>query len=208
MTKKSTKCPKCPGRNGQHKLSCPEAGAYVSLPATKGADGKLTITGPLAEKPPPCPRCRGMGLVPNNMEAGDGPVCACGKPSRHQSGWCGETHGPITCACQERNKRLAQTKLPDGTVIEREWTPRERYMLYVSGFGDGAAYRSMRPNREGLGAYDRGYADGRAARGRAATAYAKEVGYVPGVLRSADTDHEVGSPEGTGHVEDHQEGDD
>lgn len=27
---------------------------------------------------------------PARMDAPDGPVCGCGKPSRHESGWCGE----------------------------------------------------------------------------------------------------------------------
>lgn len=30
----------------------------------------------------------------NRMDAPDGPQCACGKPSRHQSGWCGECQEP------------------------------------------------------------------------------------------------------------------
>lgn len=26
---------------------------------------------------------------PHNMDAPDGPICGCGEPSRHDSGWCG-----------------------------------------------------------------------------------------------------------------------
>jgi hypothetical protein len=50
------------------------------------------------EKPGPLPGCLG----PYIMDAPDGPVCSCGRPSRHQSGWCGTT-API-CA-QECNGR-------------------------------------------------------------------------------------------------------
>lgn len=80
--------------------------------------------------------------------------------------------------------RKAQTRMPDGTVVERDWTARERYMLYVRGFRDGASVRAMR--FPGLGAYDLGYADGRAARHAAVEAYAKQIGYEPTVLRSAE----------------------
>jgi hypothetical protein len=34
------------------------------------------------------------------MDAPGGPVCGCGKPSRHESGWCGENCGEANChAC-------------------------------------------------------------------------------------------------------------
>lgn len=46
-----------------------------------------------------CIKCYGMGILPNRMEEEDGPVCACGKPSRLQSGHCGEEHGKIYCDC-------------------------------------------------------------------------------------------------------------
>jgi hypothetical protein len=48
-----------------------------------------------------CPNCHGMGILPNRMDEEDGPVCACGKPSRRESGDCGEGHGPIKCKCQK-----------------------------------------------------------------------------------------------------------
>jgi hypothetical protein len=92
----------------------------------------------------------------------------------------------------EKNTRLARTKLPDGTIVEREWTPHERYMLYVRGFRDGAAVKAMA--HSGLGAYDRGYADGRDARASAADAYAKEVGYEPTILRLATDSPSNGEP--------------
>jgi hypothetical protein len=80
---------------------------------------------------------------------------------------------------EEKNKRLA--KGLDGK--EREWTPHERYMLFTAGFRDGAASRSMQKKMQGLGAYDRGYSEGRAARERAVKKYAKEIGYKPTILR-------------------------
>lgn len=43
-------------------------------------------TAPPARIPSPMlPTCLG----PYRMDAHDGPVCSCGRPSRHQSGWCG-----------------------------------------------------------------------------------------------------------------------
>jgi hypothetical protein len=83
----------------------------------------------------------------------------------------------------ETYKRLAQTELPGGKIVEREWTPHEQYQLYASGFRDGAGSRAMDKDREGLGAYDRGYADGKKARGAALKKYAKEIGYKPTILR-------------------------
>jgi hypothetical protein len=85
---------------------------------------------------------------------------------------------------EEKNKRLAQTRLPGGKVIEREWTPHERYMLFAKGFRAGAGARAIDPACEGLGAYDRGYAEGLEARRKAVDAYAKEIGYVPSILRA------------------------
>lgn len=87
---------------------------------------------------------------------------------------------------EEKNSRLAQTKLPDGTVVEREWTPHERYMLYSRGFKDGAGVKAMRKDCEGLGAYERGYDEGRRSLNQHVGAYAKEIGYIPTVLRTAE----------------------
>lgn len=47
-----------------------------------------------------CQVCLDIGIKPNRMDAPDGPVCACGKPSVRESGSCGEDHGPVTCECQ------------------------------------------------------------------------------------------------------------
>lgn len=80
---------------------------------------------------------------------------------------------------EEKNKRLARG--PGG--VERPWNERERYMLYSQGFRDGAACRSMDLKKKGLGAYDRGYEEGRDAHGKAVAAYAAEIGYVPTILR-------------------------
>jgi hypothetical protein len=99
----------------------------------------------------------------------------------------GAPHGdPCAKPVVEKNKRLAQTRLPGGKLVEREWTAHERYMLYASGFKDGAGVRPIDKEREGLGAYDRGYADGRLARSNAIASYANEVGYRPTILRAAD----------------------
>ena len=83
----------------------------------------------------------------------------------------------------EQNKRLAQTKMPNGTVVDRPWTSGERYQLYRRGFRDGAGGRGVRHECEGLGAYDRGYAEGRATASAAISAYAQEIGYTPTILR-------------------------
>ncbi len=92
----------------------------------------------------------------------------------------------------EKNKRLAQTRLADGTVIDREWMPSERYMLYASGWTAGAGIKAIDPKREGLGAYDRGYQDGVAARQKAIDSYCKEIGHKPSFLRTADPSGSVG----------------
>lgn len=68
--------------------------------------------------------------------------------------------------------------------VEHEWSPRERYMLFVRGFRDGCAVKAMRRDCVGLGAYDRGYAEGRASANVAVAAYAAEIGYEPTVLRT------------------------
>jgi len=49
---------------------------------------------------PACSFCHDVGIRPNVMDGPAGPVCACGSPSRHESGWCGEDHGPIFCVCR------------------------------------------------------------------------------------------------------------
>lgn len=88
----------------------------------------------------------------------------------------------------ETNVRLAQTKLPGGKIVERDWTAHERFMLFAKGFRSGAGVRAIDPACEGLGAYDRGYDEGIKARREAVDAYAKEIGYVPSILRAQDPD--------------------
>lgn len=95
-------------------------------------------------------------------------------------------------------KRLAQTKLPGGDIVERAWTPHEMYMLYVRGFREGAATKAMDKNCEGLEAYERGYDDGQRARNQASSDYAKEVGYNPTILRAADSGEYPASRPGPG----------
>lgn len=86
---------------------------------------------------------------------------------------------------EEVYERMAQTVLPDGTIINRPWQANERYQLFARGFRDGAGTKPMRKDHMGLGAYDRGYAEGVAATKAACAAYAKEVNYTPAILRSA-----------------------
>lgn len=81
------------------------------------------------------------------------------------------------------NKRLSESP----GRPPREWSPRERYVLYRRGFRAGAGIRPIESEAEGIEAYDRGYDDGVAALGKASARYAKRVGYVPEVLRLAGT---------------------
>jgi hypothetical protein len=66
----------------------------------------------------------------------------------------------------------------------REWSAREKYMLYARGFSDGAAFRAIRPECEGHPSYDKGYKDGHDARNKAINAYCKEIDYTPTVIRA------------------------
>lgn len=84
--------------------------------------------------------------------------------------------------------RKAQTKLPDGTLVDREWSKSERYQLYARGFRDGAGTKAMRKDHIGLGPYDRGYSDGIAATRAACNAEARRLAYEPTILRAADAD--------------------
>lgn len=45
-----------------------------------------------------CPDCYGFTVRPNRMDAPGGPVCGCGRPSRLQSGACGQPECDPTCA--------------------------------------------------------------------------------------------------------------
>lgn len=112
--------------------------------------------------------------------------CNSGKfaPNSDQCLSCGQdrsVHGsrPNEVQPEEKNKRLAETLNPDGTVTKREWTPRERYMLFEAGFRTGAGNRAIDPARAGLGAYDRGLEEGRAARAKALQTYAHELNFDP-----------------------------
>lgn len=67
----------------------------------------------------------------------------------------------------------------------REWSPNEKYQLYVRGFRDGAAIRAMQ--HPGLGAYELGYAEGQQSRRLAANSYAIRIGHEPTILRTAET---------------------
>lgn len=62
--------------------------------------------------------------------------------------------------------------------------PRERYMLYVRGFRDGAYTTAMRHQDEPD--YTEGYSDGITARHAALDEFCKRIGYVPTVLRLQD----------------------
>lgn len=44
-----------------------------------------------------CSLCAGMTILPNFMDAPGGPRCACGRPSVHESGACGEEHNALPC---------------------------------------------------------------------------------------------------------------
>jgi len=88
------------------------------------------------------------------------------------------------------NKRRAQTHLPDGTIVEREWKPRERFHLFRAGLNHGLAGRKKDETREGMVDYDRGYAEGEELRERVTflqreklVAFMGEVGYQPSLLR-------------------------
>lgn len=48
---------------------------------------------------PRCPRCASTGVLPNRMDAPDEPVCACGKPSVREDGFCADDHGAVFCNC-------------------------------------------------------------------------------------------------------------
>lgn len=79
--------------------------------------------------------------------------------------------------------RKALTLLPDGTIVERDWTKKECFHLYVRGFRDGAGARTKRKDHVGLGPYDRGYTDGLKAARDAAQNEAKRLDYKPEILR-------------------------
>lgn len=67
----------------------------------------------------------------------------------------------------------------------KHFVAREKYMLYVRGFRDGAGVHAMRANHGGLEAYERGYADGIRARQEHVHRFCEELGYEPEILRTA-----------------------
>lgn len=46
-----------------------------------------------------CPKCGNFGIKPNRMNAPDGPICGCGRPSRIQSGGCDRGDCDPICDC-------------------------------------------------------------------------------------------------------------
>lgn len=82
--------------------------------------------------------------------------------------------------------RPAQTKLPGGKTVERDWKPSEIYQLYCRGFRDGAGTKPMRKDHMGLGPYDRGYAEGAQAARDACALEAKRLRYEPTILRDGE----------------------
>lgn len=69
---------------------------------------------------------------------------------------------------------------------DRSWALRESYMLYSSGFRDGASVKAMRPNRKGALPYDQGYVDGQKAYQSAVGSYCKDIGFTPSILRTTE----------------------
>lgn len=67
----------------------------------------------------------------------------------------------------------------------RDWKPVERHMLFVRGFGDGACFKAMA--HDDHCDYVAGYEEGRTARGIAIADFDAAVGYVPTVLRLAES---------------------
>jgi hypothetical protein len=55
-------------------------------------------------------------------------------------------------------------------------------MLYSQGFKDGAGFLAHRHQNEPD--YDRGYADGQAARNKAVNTFCDEIGFKPSILRA------------------------
>jgi hypothetical protein len=68
----------------------------------------------------------------------------------------------------------------------RSWSLRESYMLYSSGFRDGASTKAMRSNCKGALPYDQGYADGQKAYQSAVGSYCKAIGHTPSILRTTE----------------------
>jgi ADP-ribose pyrophosphatase YjhB (NUDIX family) len=146
-------------------------------------------------------------LHPDRGEGGENRPCLCfhvtkwiGEPSAQEEGtyvgWV-PLGDLLTAKCSfaEYNARLfdhqrlmPRTPVTRGAPTQRDWTPSERYQLYLRGWKDGANIRAMDPFSQEFPPYGRGYADGRRARSAAAEEYAKEIGHIPMVLRLAGDD--------------------
>lgn len=61
------------------------------------------------------PPLKSCGDGPCNMMAPDGPQCACGRPSRHQSGWC-MTTWQLRSGFRDGDKHATITEVHTGTV--------------------------------------------------------------------------------------------
>jgi hypothetical protein len=56
---------------------------------------------------------------PHRLDGPDGPVCMCGQPSRHESGWCGEEHYDLALksfASEARERGPLDIKCPACTA--------------------------------------------------------------------------------------------
>lgn len=86
-------CGKCSGFIGSHERDCPER--VVSMASVCDfCNGRGVDTDGGG-----CIVCLGLKRAPNRMDAPDGPLCGCGKPSVHESGCCGDC-----IACNDRAK--------------------------------------------------------------------------------------------------------
>lgn len=125
-----------------------------------------------------CVRCNDTHLVLDHEEGRTFMCTSCPTPcdvcrvdpaTKHRGAYCFET--PCRCACHDQP--------PD--QVSKLNKPRENYMLFVQGFGHGAAMKALiHPDRP---AYCEGYMAGRQARAEAVGSYCDRIGYEPTVLR-------------------------
>jgi hypothetical protein len=66
-----------------------------------------------------CTLCDGFRRLPNRMDAPNGPVCGCGRPSAHQDGSCGVEHGPVPCpvCVQPDVVEIEEPRRPEAIVL-------------------------------------------------------------------------------------------
>ena len=99
-------------------------------------------------------------------------------------------HGKLICKfcrkvilqCQCKNHTREFFGVCSGCESKKELCPREKYMIYARGWRDGGACTAMR--HPDIPEYCQGYEDGSKARNEAITAYCKEIGYEPQILRT------------------------